>query len=103
MQKRYEINTIATSLFGSNIIVEVKMKRSSRRFLLDENGLFIPLDGEPISKSMLGALCECASGDEFDKEWYLNAQHPITENDTAWAIKCVSKFEEWDWKNNISA
>ena len=98
MQKRYEINTIATSRFGSDVIVEVMMKRSSRRFLLDENGLFIPLDGEPISKSMLGALCEGASGDEFDKQWYLSAQHPITENDTAWAIKYVSNSEEWDWK-----
>ena len=98
MTKRYEINTIATSRFGSDVIVEVTMKRSSRRFLMDENSLFIPLDGEPISKMMLDALCEDASSGEFDKQWHLSAQHPITENDIAWAIKYVSKSEEWDWE-----
>lgn len=97
MQKRYQITTVATSRFGGNLsLIDVEMKTSTRRFLMDEDSVFIPLDGEPVSKALLGALCEEAAWGEFDKRWHSNAQRSVTKNDIAWANEMASKADEWE-------
>lgn len=97
MTKRYQINTVAISRFGGNLaLIDVEMKTTTRRFLMDEDCTFIPLDGKAISGALLSALAEDNATAEYSKYWLLNAQRQLTNNDIAWANDFASKSEEWD-------
>ena len=100
MMKRYQIETVAIHRYGGNLVLlDVEMKTNTRRFLMDEDGVFIPLDGKAISSALMSALAEENSSDSFDKRWVLNtnAQRPFTKNLVTWANEMSVKVGEWDW------
>lgn len=103
MSKRYEIKSTAIYLGGGiRVLIEVKSKVTTRQLLMNEDDLFIPLDGKLISDSLLDALVKEYASSDFDKSLLLNVNKSRTASkfEIEWANDIVSKKNDW-WYNPI--